>query len=119
MSDPEIARRCLRCGASIRARAEFCAQCGQAMRSEKSGVIADGGSVKMNVEERKTLPGVVVAARDEGRRRKAEERVARMRERSLVVLDEAADDPSLRFVLVAFLIFAIFVIVLLLSLVLG
>jgi predicted RNA-binding Zn-ribbon protein involved in translation (DUF1610 family) len=29
MSDPEISRRCLSCGASVRQRAAFCPQCGQ------------------------------------------------------------------------------------------
>lgn len=86
--------------------------------------VRDAGTVsglaeKEAEEERGTRAKVIVAGNGEGRKRRAEERVARVRERSLVVLDEAADDPSLRFVLVAFLIFAIFVVVLLLSLVLG
>ncbi|HYY42626.1 MAG TPA: zinc ribbon domain-containing protein, partial [Pyrinomonadaceae bacterium] len=31
MSEPEIARRCLNCGAAVRGRASFCPQCGQSM----------------------------------------------------------------------------------------
>jgi len=31
MNEPEIARRCLTCGASIRKRAQFCPQCGEAL----------------------------------------------------------------------------------------
>ncbi|HZH32438.1 MAG TPA: zinc-ribbon domain-containing protein, partial [Pyrinomonadaceae bacterium] len=31
MSEPEIARRCLSCGASVRGRASFCPQCGSRM----------------------------------------------------------------------------------------
>lgn len=34
MSDPEIARRCLACGATIRDRALFCPQCGNAVGDE-------------------------------------------------------------------------------------
>jgi len=50
------------------------------------------------------------------RKRQAEERLGRVRDQSLIVLDEAADDPSLRLVLVAFLLFAVFVVLLLISL---
>lgn len=34
MSEPEIARRCVACGASIRERALFCPQCGHAVGDE-------------------------------------------------------------------------------------
>ena len=34
MSDPEIARRCVACGATIRDRALFCPQCGNAVGDE-------------------------------------------------------------------------------------
>jgi len=43
-------------------------------------------------------------------------RMERLRQTSAVVLDEAADDPSLRFVLIAAVLFLIFLIMLLLSL---
>ncbi len=34
MSQPEISRRCLSCGASVRAGARFCPQCGEAMKDD-------------------------------------------------------------------------------------
>ena len=40
MSEPEIARRCQSCGASVRARALFCAQCGHGL-SQKPEVAVD------------------------------------------------------------------------------
>jgi hypothetical protein len=43
------------------------------------------------------------------------ERVGRLREASVVVLDEAQDDPALRFVLVAVVLFVLFLLILLLS----
>ena len=43
-------------------------------------------------------------------------RVEKLRQASTVVLDEAADDPSLRFVLVAAVIFLLFIVLLLMSL---
>ena len=53
----------------------------------------------------------------EGDGARAGNRVTQARERSAAVLDEAAIDPSLRFVLVAALVFVIAVVVLVLSLV--
>ena len=49
---------------------------------------------------------------------RAGERVGRLREASVVVLDEAQDDPALRFVLVAAALFVIFLLILLFSYVL-
>ncbi len=40
MSEPEIARRCLSCGASVRVRALFCPQCGNVL-SQKPDVAVD------------------------------------------------------------------------------
>jgi hypothetical protein len=93
---------------------------------QKEGVSVEAAEVKTESErvvretrdEHKPRAKRIVAVSEETKRR-TEERVARVRERSMVVLDEAAVDPSLRFVLVAFLLFAIFVVVLLLSLVLA
>ena len=52
-------------------------------------------------------------------RARAGEGVERLREASFVVFDEAHDDPALRFVLVAAALFALFLIILLLSHVLA
>lgn len=70
--------------------------------------------------QRRVIVGTTNAnARGESAGRDDAERLVRpsaqSRERSAAVLDEAAIDPSLRFVLVAALIFAVFVVVLLLS----
>lgn len=46
-------------------------------------------------------------------------RVERLREASTVVFDEASDDPGLRFVIIAGLLFALFLFFLLLSYLLG
>jgi hypothetical protein len=48
-------------------------------------------------------------------RARAGERVERLREASFVVLDEAQDDPALRFVLVTAVLFVLFLLILLLS----
>ncbi|PYS93672.1 MAG: hypothetical protein DMF64_03605 [Acidobacteria bacterium] len=48
-------------------------------------------------------------------RARAGERVGRLREASVVVFDEAHDDPALRFVLVAAALFVIFLLILLFS----
>lgn len=146
MSDPEIARRCLRCGAAVRARAQFCPQCGAPMTgmpmtgmvekkeqtvepSRRIAPEADDGVADKVIEVKETKPQRaatsagrprMIVARGEGarpsRKQQAGERIGRVRDQSLVVLDEAADDPSLRLVLVAFLLFAVFVVLLLLSL---
>ncbi|MFL6211300.1 MAG: hypothetical protein ACJ74W_20800 [Pyrinomonadaceae bacterium] len=50
-----------------------------------------------------------------GMRARAGERVERLRDASFVVLDEAQDDPALRFVLVAAVLFVAFLLILLFS----
>jgi len=39
MSEPEIARRCLSCGASVRVRALFCAQCGNVLSQKRDDAV--------------------------------------------------------------------------------
>src|SRR5262245_16354705 len=41
MSDPEIARRCHQCGASVRSGAAFCPQCGLPMEQQRPTTDAD------------------------------------------------------------------------------
>ena len=167
MAEPEIARRCPICGASIREAADFCPQCGEQLalqnRTEKpttsvvttplielspardqpnpKGRRADsdkekpepakgaatrsgkpsegktpggkppGGKVRDGIQRATTL------ARDvEG---DVIHRVQKVRQMSSVVLDEAAYDPSLRFVLVAAALFVLFLLVLLLNKLIG
>jgi zinc ribbon protein len=163
MSEPEIARRCPSCGASIRDVASFCPQCGKKLsgqnpagekptysavtaplvnvpeakhpaqgdnptapaepvknppkadlKNEKAGETqktpgseATVGKVRGGIQRATTL------ARDvEGG---VTHRVQKVREISTVVLDEAGYDPSLRFVLVAAVLFVVFLIILFLN----
>jgi predicted RNA-binding Zn-ribbon protein involved in translation (DUF1610 family) len=156
--EPEIARRCLSCGASVRGAAHFCPQCGQAMadvrdeaarprsqpalveEAERVASTLEGRLAARGVEERRSAEtdaraeppregqgarpaaaaaqpatstarsanaqspppaGATPAAGRAGAGESLRPRVDRLRERSVVVLDGAADDPGLRFVLVA------------------
>ncbi|MEP6569841.1 MAG: zinc ribbon domain-containing protein [Acidobacteriota bacterium] len=169
--EPQIARRCPTCGASIREVALFCPQCGNAqpqpraaaetettskntaplqgaevgtpqwlmaatIPSEKSEdaskVPADAQSMSDTVaierpEETPQPPagpgmrGAVGAklqrattlARDvEG---DVIHRVKKVRQMSHVVLDEAGDDPGLRFVLVTAIVFVLFLVIFMLN----
>ena len=106
MSEPEISRRCPECGASIRVRASFCPQCGRAFASaaehhSKVSVHRATAAVRDVFEDN------VLA------------RVEKLRHVSSVVLDEAGYDPSLRFVLVAVVLFVLFLALLFLSKWLG
>ena len=198
MSDPEIARRCYQCGASVRAAATFCPQCGRPMEQHKSETdhsatipltpqgstsvelaetvaidpyvtqplnregrndknkkakrgsnLDDGGAPLENtggdattvVEPQPTVapkdhkatssvqPQVTVA-RDDGRTQpdygtpvsggqSAMGRVEKLRKASSVVIDQAGDDPSLRFLIVAGVLFLLFLILLIWSKILN
>src|SRR5436305_503028 len=50
MSLPEISRRCLSCGAAVRAGARFCPQCGKAAGDENVQA-AEGGGASSNGDE--------------------------------------------------------------------
>lgn len=210
MSEPEIDRRCLTCGATVRQHAAFCPQCGQMLdaregqedesddstpkppivvwdqtegesieaqpgefvdtdgHEEGQSVAAesspinkessvaepaivrkhdgtDGGATSTtnaNDEERdayKTQPlfsstrhsNATVAdlpdtnvrrpgdSRPQGKERNVLARVDKIRKVSSVMIDQAAYDPSLRFLLVAGALFIVFVILMILSKVLG
>ncbi len=163
--DPEISHRCSNCGAAIRSRAQFCAQCGKQVKKNKSRSnsavsSAEPKQTKRAEKELKTTPltplkpaaepakestpnvnapalvdtldgkhGLQSVWVDEKQAKKhrvkdaaremvqenVRPRVEKLRKVSNVVLEEAAIDPSLRFVLIAALIFIVFVTVLLLS----
>ncbi|MCA1643773.1 MAG: zinc ribbon domain-containing protein [Acidobacteria bacterium] len=184
--EPEIARRCQTCGASVRGAARFCPQCGQAMadgrdvaesfettheqesvasssaaepvapvnvpvienapsagdgaRTPAENVRADGrgaqtaptkdappDSAPAAGEARAASAGDARAA---GRVRRAtaavgaglgesvRPRVEKLREASVVVFDEAAEDPGMRFVVIAALLFVVALLILLFSFVL-
>lgn len=188
--EPEIARRCKACGASVRSRAGYCPQCGAALHPEQSNPVADLAATvdaqpeqpELAMESAASASGVLttesamaatspvlaatseenaptvqatdenhaagesaamegspaadgaiataaaaaptrrhrvkVAARDavEG---KIAPRVEKLRHASTVMLDEAADDPGLRFVLVAAVLIIFSLVLLLLSQILG
>ena len=102
MSEIEIARRCSACGVSVRQSALFCPQCG-----EKIG--ADPLSENLTpVVPHKT--GVAENVR---------ERVEKIKHVSSVMIDQAAYDPSLRFLLVAAVLFVLFLVLLILSKIIG
>jgi len=93
MSEPqiEIARRCTSCGITVREHAMFCPQCGNPIPATKPAPHHEG--VKAKVEK--------------------------LRHVSSVVIDQAAYDPSLRFLLVAAAFFILFLVLLILSKVIG
>ena len=112
MSEPEIARRCSTCGASMRQHAMFCPQCGNPI----SETVATA-PVPAPEPAPAAAPAPVSApvTHHEGVRA----RVEKLRKVSSVVIDQAAYDPSLRFLLVAAGLFLLFLILLILSKVLG
>jgi len=86
-SQPEIAHRCPSCGVSLRERASFCPQCGKQLPATTAGsATGQAGEVVRRVEKHIST-----------------------------VFDEAAYDPSLRFVLVAAALFILFLVILILS----
>jgi hypothetical protein len=156
MSDPEIARRCPSCGASIREVALFCPQCGDAQPSPKSEQTqADAAApipgttskdtASLNdaeVAAQKSMADTVAIERTDVAPKSAAgagvrgavgtqlhrattlargvegdviHRVQKVRQISNVVWDEAGDDPGLRFVLVAAMVFVLFLVIILLN----
>jgi hypothetical protein len=156
MSDPEIDRRCVVCGASVRPTALFCPQCGQPISKQTDST--DGGKTPdlsetqplravpevgetlplrtiqdlSETQPLTALPPAVVSTTPVQNKPKpkrptvarlAEEDpkgpVGRLRKASSVVIDQAAYDPSIRFLLVAAVLFLLFVVLLVLSKVMG
>jgi hypothetical protein len=164
MSQPEIFRRCAHCGASSKPGELFCAQCGNALVTEKNDQAAEPNSLAAvndlpvetvlvsNVETEphtptsvhtsgpapvesvdpvSTTPNTVtvfppprraetasqqaVLTTSGGLEDKAKPRAEKPRRVSSVVLDEAAYDPSIRFILVVAFLFVVFLVLLLLS----
>jgi uncharacterized Zn finger protein (UPF0148 family) len=110
MSEPEIARRCHHCGVSLRQSAVFCPQCGEQLGAQE---IPDK---PMRENPGPTLPPASHPSSLTGNVR---ERVEKIRHVSSVVIDQAAYDPSLRFILVAAVLFVLFLVLLILSKVIG
>jgi predicted nucleic acid-binding Zn-ribbon protein len=142
---PEISHRCASCGASIREPAMFCPDCGKPLAKEapepEPQIVAETPAPAVaNAPEpesgKKLDPptepvvraGTYGKARDSLHRASTAtrgaladnvKRVEKIRHVSSVVLGEATYDPSLRFVLVALGIFIVFLVLLLLSKVMG
>ena len=112
MSEPEIARRCSSCGASVRQRAMFCPQCGNPVQQSQAPVTT---ATTPLVPETMIETAPAPKERDDGVRG----RVEKLRKVSSVVIDQAAYDPSLRFLLVAAVLFLLFLVLLILSKVIG
>ena len=104
MSEPEIDRRCVSCGVSVRSHAMFCPQCGKAIPEAPADTIVDH-----------PLPPPLPARHQDG----VKGRVEKLRHVSSVVIDQAAYDPSLRFLLVAAAMFLLFLVLLIMSKVIG
>ena len=112
MSEPEIARRCTHCGVSVRQHAMFCPQCGNPISQPNKTTTAVATDTIVEPAEPTALPPRV---RDDGVRG----RVEKLRKVSSVVIDQAAYDPSIRFILVAAALFLLFLFLLIVSKVLG
>lgn len=137
MSEPEIARRCSHCGVSLRQRAMFCPQCGHKIEAEdiRDTQLLDTQVIETDLRDTEVrdtqilepperdvhptedpslttsgLTGVADNVRD---------RVEKIKHVSSVMIDQAAYDPSLRFLLVAAAIFVVFIMVVILSKVIG
>jgi len=104
MSEPEIARRCTACGASARQGATFCPQCGNPIPTQTQTIV--------DTAPTRPLPP---ARPPEG----VKARVEKLQKFSSVVIDQAVYDPSLRFLLVAAAFFILFLVLLILSKVIG
>jgi hypothetical protein len=142
MSEPEIeiARRCTFCGVSVREHAMFCPHCGNPIKQQAaptsislSETIIDTAPTETRpdlaatqplsavvppptVETTPTVKGQVIHKPAEHGVRG---RVEQIRKVSSVMIDQAAYDPSLRFLLVAAAFFILFLVLLIMSKVIG
>ena len=114
MSEPEIARRCTACGASVREQAMFCPQCGNAISQAVATTVTTPTDTVIEPAPAPTQPPPTRHA--EGG---VKARVEKLRHVSSVVIDQAAYDPSLRFLLVAAAFFILFLVLLIMSKVIG
>jgi len=157
MSQPEIFRRCSHCGASSKPGELFCAQCGNALATERSEELAQqntsaatndlpaGTATEQETSgarqsEQRTVhdaapptssvaaavpsppnqnPAIASLRAGLAERGDLEDRVKppadKQRRVSSVVLNEAAYDPSIRFILVVGFLFVLCLVLLLLS----
>jgi zinc ribbon protein len=113
MSEPEIARRCTACGVTVRQRAVFCPQCGNPIPQAAPTAVTTTETVVDPVPA-KPLPTPTRHHHDG-----VKAKVEKLRQVSSIMIDQAAYDPSLRFLLVAAAFFILFLVLLILSKVIG
>lgn len=114
MSEPEIARRCTSCGVTVRDQAVFCPQCGNPISQGAATTVTTAADTVIDPAPVPTQSPPVRHA-DGG----VKARVEKLRHVSSVVIDQAAYDPSLRFLLVAAAFFILFLVLLIMSKVIG
>jgi len=119
MSEPEIARRCVACGVSVREHAVFCPQCGNPI-SQPQAVTTNisGAETVMDTAPAQTQQQQVIAVHKPADN-SVRGRVEQIRKVSSVVIDQAAYDPSIRFLLVAAAFFILFIVLVIISKVIG
>jgi hypothetical protein len=123
MSEPEIARRCVACGVSVREHAMFCPQCGNPISQHRAATtnISAADTIVDNAPpppvESTPTPAPVVVHRPTDHSVRG--RVEHIRKVSSVMIDQAAYDPSIRFLLVAAAFFILFIVLLIASKVIG
>ena len=115
MSEPEIARRCASCGVSVRQHAMFCPQCGNPIAQAAPTTTTSVADTIIETAPTQALDPVPPPVRH----KVTEDGVRGKVETLRVVIDQAAYDPSLRFLLVAAFLFLVFIVLLILSKVLG
>ena len=111
-SEPEIARRCVACGVSVRSHAMFCPQCGRAIPEV---AVTTTTTPADTIIDHAPQPPPQPARHQDG----VKGRVEKLRQVSSIVIDQAAYDPSLRFLLVAAAMFLLFLVLLIMSKVIG
>ena len=142
MSEPEIARRCVACGVSVREHAMFCPQCGNPIPQRESAATNVSAAADTMIddvpaetradlamtqpltavtplppEESTPMPAPVAVHRPADN--SVRSRVEHIRKVSSVMIDQAAYDPSLRFLLVAAALFILFIVLVIASKVIG
>ena len=111
-SELEIDRRCVSCGVSVRQHAMFCPQCGKAIPEAAITTMTPPADT---IVDHARLPPPAPVRHQDG----VKGRVEKLRHVSSVVIDQAAYDPSLRFLLVAAAMFLLFLVLLIMSKVIG
>ena len=129
MSEPEIARRCTACGASVRQHAMFCPQCGNPIQYASTPTVhsvadtmvdtAPTEALRPDPAATQPLSAVVQPVAPRVHEDGVLGRVEEIKKVSSVVIHQAAYDPSLRFLLVAAGLFVLFLVLLILSKVIG